>query len=156
MVVYLVVLEMGDIVLGMNLSYGGYLIYGVFVNFSGKFYNFVEYGVDKDIEWINYDEVCKLVLEYKFKFIVVGVLVYLRIIDFKKFKEIVDEVNVKLMVDMVYIVGLVVVGLYLNLVEYVDFVIIIIYKILCGLCGGMILCKEEYKKDIDKIIFFGI
>ncbi|HCV0585933.1 TPA: serine hydroxymethyltransferase [Staphylococcus aureus] len=156
MAVYLVALEMGDTVLGMNLSHGGHLTHGAPVNFSGKFYNFVEYGVDKDTERINYDEVRKLALEHKPKLIVAGASAYSRTIDFKKFKEIADEVNAKLMVDMAHIAGLVAAGLHPNPVEYADFVTTTTHKTLCGPRGGMILCKEEYKKDIDKTIFPGI
>ncbi|HCW7579392.1 TPA: serine hydroxymethyltransferase [Staphylococcus aureus] len=153
MAVYLVALEMGDTVLGMNLSHGGHLTHGAPVNFSGKFYNFVEYGVDKDTERINYDEVRKLALEHKPKLIVAGASAYSRTIDFKKFKEIADEVNAKLMVDMAHIAGLVAAGLHPNPVEYADFVTTTTHKTLRGPRGGMILCKEEYKKDIDKTIF---
>ncbi|HDF7290384.1 serine hydroxymethyltransferase [Staphylococcus aureus] len=156
MAVYLVALEMGDTVLGMNLSHGGHLTHGAPVNFSGKFYNFVEYGVDKDTERINYDEVRKLALEHKPKLIVAGASAYSRTIDFKKFKEIADEVNTKLMVDMAHIAGLVAAGLHPNPVEYADFVTTTTHKTLRGPRGGMILCKEEYKKDIDKTIFPGI
>ncbi|HDG9702239.1 TPA: serine hydroxymethyltransferase [Staphylococcus aureus] len=156
MAVYLVALEMGDTVLGMNLSHGGHLTHGAPVNFSGKFYNFVEYGVDKDTERINYDEVRKLALEHKPKLIVAGASAYSRKIDFKKFKEIADEVNAKLMVDMAHIAGLVAAGLHPNPVEYADFVTTTTHKTLRGPRGGMILCKEEYKKDIDKTIFPGI
>ncbi|COY20450.1 Serine hydroxymethyltransferase [Staphylococcus aureus] len=156
MAVYLVALEMGDTVLGMNLSHGGHLTHGAPVNFSGKFYNFVEYGVDKDTERINYDEVRKLALEHKPKLIVAGSSAYSRTIDFKKFKEIADEVNAKLMVDMAHIAGLVAAGLHPNPVEYADFVTTTTHKTLRGPRGGMILCKEEYKKDIDKTIFPGI
>ncbi|HDH5189683.1 TPA: serine hydroxymethyltransferase [Staphylococcus aureus] len=156
MAVYLVALEMGDTVLGMNLSHGGHLTHGAPVNFSGKFYNFVEYGVDKDTELINYDEVRKLALEHKPKLIVAGASAYSRTIDFKKFKEIADEVNAKLMVDMAHIAGLVAAGLHPNPVEYADFVTTTTHKTLRGPRGGMILCKEEYKKDIDKTIFPGI
>ncbi|QOB31202.1 serine hydroxymethyltransferase [Staphylococcus aureus] len=156
MAVYLVALEMGDTVLGMNLSHGGHLTHGAPVNFSGKFYNFVEYGVDKDTERINYDEVRKLALELKPKLIVAGASAYSRTIDFKKFKEIADEVNAKLMVDMAHIAGLVAAGLHPNPVEYADFVTTTTHKTLRGPRGGMILCKEEYKKDIDKTIFPGI
>ena len=156
MAVYLVALEMGDTVLGMNLSHGGHLTHGAPVNFSGKFYNFVEYGVDKDTERINYDEVRKLALEHKTKLIVAGASAYSRTIDFKKFKEIADEVNAKLMVDMAHIAGLVAAGLHPNPVEYADFVTTTTHKTLRGPRGGMILCKEEYKKDIDKTIFPGI
>ncbi|HDD6980432.1 TPA: serine hydroxymethyltransferase [Staphylococcus aureus] len=156
MAVYLVALEMGDTVLGMNLSHGGHLTHGAPVNFSGKFYNFVEYGVDKDTERINYDEVRKLALEHKPKLIVAGASAHSRTIDFKKFKEIADEVNAKLMVDMAHIAGLVAAGLHPNPVEYADFVTTTTHKTLRGPRGGMILCKEEYKKDIDKTIFPGI
>lgn len=156
MAVYLVALEMGDTVLGMNLSHGGHLTHGAPVNFSGKFYNFVEYGVDKDTERINYDEVRKLALEHKPKLIVAGASAYSTTIDFKKFKEIADEVNAKLMVDMAHIAGLVAAGLHPNPVEYADFVTTTTHKTLRGPRGGMILCKEEYKKDIDKTIFPGI
>ncbi|HDP2338755.1 TPA: serine hydroxymethyltransferase [Staphylococcus aureus] len=156
MAVYLVALEMGDTVLGMNLSHGGHLTHGAPVNFSGKFYNFVEYGVDKDTERINYDEVRKLALEHKPKLIVAGASAYSRTIDFKKFKEIADEVNAKIMVDMAHIAGLVAAGLHPNPVEYADFVTTTTHKTLRGPRGGMILCKEEYKKDIDKTIFPGI
>ncbi|HCZ0036854.1 TPA: serine hydroxymethyltransferase [Staphylococcus aureus] len=156
MAVYLVALEMGDTVLGMNLSHGGHLTHGAPVNFSGKFYNFVEYGVDKDTERINYDEVRKLALEHKPKLIVAGASAYSRTIDFKKFKEIADEVNAKLMVDMAHIAGLIAAGLHPNPVEYADFVTTTTHKTLRGPRGGMILCKEEYKKDIDKTIFPGI
>ncbi|EOC4771856.1 serine hydroxymethyltransferase [Staphylococcus aureus] len=156
MAVYLVALEMGDTVLGMNLSHGGHLTHGAPVNFSGKFYNFVEYGVDKDTERINYDEVHKLALEHKPKLIVTGASAYSRTIDFEKFKEIADEVNAKLMVDMAHIAGLVAAGLHPNPVEYADFVTTTTHKTLRGPRGGMILCKEEYKKDIDKTIFPGI
>ncbi len=156
MAVYLVALEMGDTVLGMNMSHGGHLTHGAPVNFSGKFYNFVEYGVDKDTERINYDEVRKLALEHKPKLIVAGASAYSRTIDFKKFKEIADEVNAKLMVDMAHIAGLVAAGLHPNPVEYADFVTTTTHKTLRGPRGGMILCKEEYKKDIDKTIFPGI
>ncbi|HGZ5497881.1 TPA: serine hydroxymethyltransferase [Staphylococcus aureus] len=156
MAVYLVALGMGDTVLGMNLSHGGHLTHGAPVNFSGKFYNFVEYGVDKDTERINYDEVRKLTLEHKPKLIVAGASAYSRTIDFKKFKEIADEVNAKLMVDMAHIAGLVAAGLHPNPVEYADFVTTTTHKTLRGPRGGMILCKEEYKKDIDKTIFPGI
>ena len=156
MAVYLVAIEMGDTVLGMNLSHGGHLTHGSPVNFSGKFYNFVEYGVDKETERINYDEVRRLALEHKPKLIVAGASAYSRTIDFKKFKEIADEVGAKLMVDMAHIAGLVAAGLHPNPVEYADFVTTTTHKTLRGPRGGMILCKEEYKKDIDKTIFPGI
>ncbi|MBL7574188.1 serine hydroxymethyltransferase [Staphylococcus saccharolyticus] len=156
MAVYLVAIEMGDTVLGMNLSHGGHLTHGSPVNFSGKFYNFVEYGVDKETELINYDEVRRLALEHKPKLIVAGASAYSRTINFKKFREIADEVGAKLMVDMAHIAGLVATGLHPNPVEYADFVTTTTHKTLRGPRGGMILCKEEYKKEIDKTIFPGI
>lgn len=156
MAVYLVALEHGDTVLGMNLSHGGHLTHGAPVNFSGQFYNFVEYGVDKENEQINYDEVLKAAKEHQPKLIVAGASAYSRTIDFKRFKEIADEVGAKLMVDMAHIAGLVAAGLHPNPVEYADFVTTTTHKTLRGPRGGMILCKEEYKKQIDKTIFPGI
>ncbi len=156
MAVYLVALEHGDTVLGMNLSHGGHLTHGSPVNFSGQFYNFVEYGVDKENEQIDYDEVLRVAKENKPKLIVAGASAYSRAIDFKRFKEIADEVGAKLMVDMAHIAGLVAVGLHQNPVEYADFVTTTTHKTLRGPRGGMILCKEEYKKQIDKKIFPGI
>ncbi|BGE81902.1 serine hydroxymethyltransferase [Staphylococcus petrasii] len=156
MAVYLVALEMGDTVLGMNLSHGGHLTHGSPVNFSGKFYNFVDYEVDKETEKIDYEAVRKLALEHKPKLIVAGTSAYSRELDFKKFKEIADEVGAKLMVDMAHIAGLVATGLHPNPVEYADFVTSTTHKTLRGPRGGLILCKEEYKKDIDKTIFPGI
>ena len=156
MAVYLVALEQGDTVLGMNLSHGGHLTHGAPVNFSGQFYNFVEYGVDEENEQIDYDEVLKVAKEHQPKLIVAGASAYSRTIDFKRFKEIADEVGAKLMVDMAHIAGLVAVGLHPNPVEYADFVTTTTHKTLRGPRGGMILCKEEYKKQIDKTIFPGI
>lgn len=156
MAVYLVALEHGDTVLGMNLSHGGHLTHGAPVNFSGQFYNFVEYGVDKENEQIDYDEVLKVAKESQPKLIVAGASAYSRTIDFKKFREIADAVGAKLMVDMAHIAGLVAVGLHPNPVEYADFVTTTTHKTLRGPRGGMILCKEEYKKQIDKTIFPGI
>lgn len=156
MAVYLVALEMGDTVLGMNLSHGGHLTHGSPVNFSGKFYNFVDYGVDKETEKIDYEVVRQLAHEHKPKLIVAGTSAYSRQLDFKKFKEIADEVGAKLMVDMAHIAGLVAAGLHPNPVEHADFVTTTTHKTLRGPRGGLILCKEEYKKDIDKTIFPGI
>ncbi|WP_436869479.1 serine hydroxymethyltransferase [Staphylococcus arlettae] len=156
MAVYLVALEHGDTVLGMNLSHGGHLTHGAPVNFSGQFYNFVDYGVDKDTEKIDYDEVLSIAKQHKPKLIVAGASAYPREIDFKRFKEIADEVGAKLMVDMAHIAGLVAVDLHQNPVEYADFVTTTTHKTLRGPRGGMILCKEEYKKEIDKKIFPGI
>ncbi|WP_145459744.1 serine hydroxymethyltransferase [Staphylococcus pettenkoferi] len=156
MAVYLVALKHGDTVLGMNLSQGGHLTHGAPVNFSGQFYNFVEYGVDKETEKIDYDEVRRLAQKHQPKLIVAGASAYSRQIDFKRFKEIADEVGAKLMVDMAHIAGLVAAGLHPNPVAYADFVTTTTHKTLRGPRGGMILCKEEYKKAVDKTIFPGI
>lgn len=156
MAVYFTVLEHGDTVLGMNLSHGGHLTHGSPVNFSGIQYNFVEYGVDKETHVINYDEVRQKALEHKPKLIVAGASAYPRIIDFKKFREIADEVGAYLMVDMAHIAGLVACGLHPNPVPYADFVTTTTHKTLRGPRGGMILCKEEFAKKIDKSIFPGI
>ncbi|MES3713831.1 serine hydroxymethyltransferase [Staphylococcus ureilyticus] len=156
MAVYLVALEHGDTVLGMNLSHGGHLTHGAPVNFSGQFYNFVEYGVDKESEQIDYDEVLKVAKTHQPKLIVAGASAYSKTIDFKRFREIADEVGAKLMVDMAHIAGLVAAGLHPSPVEYADFVTTTTHKTLRGPRGGMILCKEEYKKQIDKTIFPGI
>ncbi|PTI90605.1 serine hydroxymethyltransferase [Mammaliicoccus vitulinus] len=156
MAVYFVALEPGDTVLGMNLSHGGHLTHGAKVNFSGKLYNFVEYGVSKENEQIDYDEILKVAKESKPKLIVAGASAYPRQIDFKRFKEIADEVGAKLMVDMAHIAGLVAAGLHQNPIEYADFVTTTTHKTLRGPRGGMIFCKEEYAKEIDKTIFPGI
>ncbi|WP_239725006.1 MULTISPECIES: serine hydroxymethyltransferase [unclassified Mammaliicoccus] len=156
MAVYFVALEPGDTVLGMNLSHGGHLTHGAKVNFSGKLYNFVEYGVSKENEQIDYDEVLRVAKETQPKLIVAGASAYPRGINFKRFKEIADEVGAKLMVDMAHIAGLVAAGLHQNPVEYADFVTTTTHKTLRGPRGGMIFCKEEYAKEIDKIIFPGI
>ncbi|MCE5041590.1 serine hydroxymethyltransferase [Mammaliicoccus sciuri] len=156
MAVYFVALEPGDTVLGMNLSHGGHLTHGAKVNFSGKLYNFVEYGVSEENEQIDYEEILRVAKEEQPKLIVAGASAYPRQIDFKKFKEIADEVGAKLMVDMAHIAGLVAAGLHQNPVDYADFVTTTTHKTLRGPRGGMIFCKEEYAKEIDKTIFPGI
>lgn len=156
MAVYFVALEPGDTVLGMNLSHGGHLTHGAKVNFSGKLYNFVEYGVSEENEQIDYEEILRVAKEAQPKLIVAGASAYPRQIDFKKFKEIADEVGAKLMVDMAHIAGLVAAGLHQNPVDYADFVTTTTHKTLRGPRGGMIICKEEYAKEIDKTIFPGI
>ncbi|MEB8143257.1 serine hydroxymethyltransferase [Mammaliicoccus sciuri] len=156
MAVYFVALEPGDTVLGMNLSHGGHLTHGAKVNFSGKLYNFVEYGVSEENEQIDYEEILRVAKESQPKLIVAGASAYPRQIDFKKFKEIADEVGAKLMVDMAHIAGLVAAGLHQNPVDYADFVTTTTHKTLRGPRGGMIFCKEEYAKEIDKTIFPGI
>jgi glycine hydroxymethyltransferase len=156
MAVYFTILEQGDTVLGMNLSHGGHLTHGSPVNFSGIQYNFVEYGVDEDTHVINYDVVLEKAREHKPKLIVAGASAYPRAIDFKRFREIADEVGAYLMVDMAHIAGLVAAGLHQNPVPYADFVTTTTHKTLRGPRGGMILCKEEFAKKIDKSIFPGI
>ena len=154
--VYFAMLEPGDKVLGMNLSQGGHLTHGSPVNISGTYYNFVEYGVDKETETIDYEKVREIALEEKPKMIVAGASAYARAIDFKKFREIADEVGALLMVDMAHIAGLVAAGLHENPVPYADFVTTTTHKTLRGPRGGAILCKAEYAKAIDKAIFPGI
>ncbi|MCA1065464.1 serine hydroxymethyltransferase [Rossellomorea sp. AcN35-11] len=156
MAVYFTILEQGDTVLGMNLSHGGHLTHGSAVNFSGIQYNFVEYGVDEEKHLINYEDVRQKALEHKPKLIVAGASAYPRAIDFAKFREIADEVGAYLMVDMAHIAGLVAAGLHQNPVPYADFVTTTTHKTLRGPRGGMILCREEFAKKIDKSIFPGI
>ncbi|MDX8344157.1 serine hydroxymethyltransferase [Rossellomorea sp. YZS02] len=156
MAVYFTILEQGDTVLGMNLSHGGHLTHGSAVNFSGIQYNFVEYGVDEEKHLINYEDVRQKALEHKPKLIVAGASAYPRAIDFAKFREIADEVGAYLMVDMAHIAGLVAAGLHQNPVPYADFVTTTTHKTLRGPRGGMILCKEEFAKKIDKSIFPGL
>lgn len=156
MAVYFTILQPGDTVLGMNLSHGGHLTHGSAVNFSGRLYNFVSYGVNKETERIDYEEVRRLSLEYKPKLIVAGASAYSRIIDFKKLKEICDEVEAYFMVDMAHIAGLVATGAHPSPVPYADFVTSTTHKTLRGPRGGLILCKEKYAKALDKNIFPGI
>lgn len=156
MAVYFTILEHGDTVLGMNLSHGGHLTHGSPVNFSGIQYKFVEYGVDEVTHRINYEDVLEKAREHKPKLIVAGASAYPREIDFAKFREIADEVGAYLMVDMAHIAGLVAAGLHQNPVPYADFVTTTTHKTLRGPRGGMILCKEEFGKKIDKSIFPGI
>lgn len=156
MAVYFTILEPGDTVLGMNLSHGGHLTHGSPVNFSGVQYNFVEYGVDEITHLINYEDVREKALEHKPKLIVAGASAYPRQIDFKKFREIADEVGAYFMVDMAHIAGLVAAGLHPNPVPYADFVTSTTHKTLRGPRGGFILCKEKDGAAIDKAIFPGI
>jgi glycine hydroxymethyltransferase len=156
MAVYFAVLEPGDTVLGMDLSHGGHLTHGSPVNFSGKLFNFVSYGVDKETEVIDYEEVRRIAKEAKPKLIVAGASAYGRIIDFAKFKEIADEVGALLMVDMAHIAGLVAAGVHPSPVPYCDFVTTTTHKTLRGPRGGLILCKEKYAQVLNKNIFPGI
>lgn len=156
MAVYFTVLNPGDTVLGMDLSHGGHLTHGSPVNFSGKLFNFVSYGVDKETEEINYEEVRRIALECKPKLIVAGASAYSRTIDFKKFREICDEIGALFMVDMAHIAGLVAAGVHPNPVPYAEFVTSTTHKTLRGPRGGLILCREKYAKDLNKNIFPGI
>ncbi|ALA70258.1 serine hydroxymethyltransferase [Geobacillus stearothermophilus 10] len=156
MAVYFTVLEHGDTVLGMNLSHGGHLTHGSPVNFSGIQYNFVEYGVDPKTHVIDYDDVREKARLHRPKLIVAGASAYPRIIDFAKFREIADEVGAYLMVDMAHIAGLVAAGVHPNPVPYAHFVTTTTHKTLRGPRGGMILCQEQFAKQIDKAIFPGI
>ncbi|USG65423.1 serine hydroxymethyltransferase [Brevibacillus ruminantium] len=156
MAVYFTILQPGDTVLGMNLSHGGHLTHGSPVNFSGTLYNFVEYGVDEQSHRINYEDVRAKALEHKPKLIVAGASAYPRTIDFAKFREIADEVGAYFMVDMAHIAGLVAAGLHPNPVPHAHFVTTTTHKTLRGPRGGLILCKEEFAKAIDKSVFPGV
>ncbi|MBQ2753831.1 MAG: serine hydroxymethyltransferase [Clostridia bacterium] len=154
--VFFAVLNPGDTVLGMNLAHGGHLSHGSPVNISGKYFNIVPYGVDDVTHRIDYDKLRELALTHKPKLIVAGASAYSRIIDFEKFSEIAKEVGAYLMVDIAHIAGLVAAGLHPNPVPYADFVTTTTHKTLRGPRGGMILCKEEHAKLIDKAVFPGI
>ena len=154
--VYFAMLQPGDTVMGMSLSEGGHLTHGSPVNLSGKYFNFVSYGVDPVTHRIDYDKVLEIAKECKPKMIVCGASAYPRAIDFKKFREICDEVGAYLMVDMAHIAGLVAGGQHENPVPYSDFVTTTTHKTLRGPRDGMILCKEEYAKAIDKALFPGM
>lgn len=153
--VYFSMLEPGDTVLGMNLAEGGHLTHGSPVNMSGKYYHFVSYGVSPETGKIDYDALMKQALEVKPKLIVAGASAYPRVIDFERFREIADACGALLMVDMAHIAGLVAAGQHPNPVEWADIVTTTTHKTLRGPRGGMILCKEQYAKAIDKAIFPG-
>ena len=153
--VFFALLTPGDTVLSMSLADGGHLSHGSPVNISGKYFNIVPYGVDENTGVIDYEKVRELAIESKPKLILAGASAYPRTIDFKKFREIADEVGAYFMVDMAHIAGLVAAGLHPNPVEYADVVTTTTHKTLRGPRGGLILCKEEYAKAIDKAIFPG-
>ena len=155
MAVYFAMLKPGDTVMGLSLSNGGHLTHGSPVNMSGAYYNFVPYGVSPETETIDYEDVHRIALECRPKMIVSGASAYPRIIDFPKLKEIADEVGALLMIDMAHIAGLVAAGEHPSPVPYADFVTTTTHKTLRGPRGGMILCREEYAKAIDKAIFPG-
>ncbi len=152
---YFALAEFGDTVMGMNLAEGGHLTHGSPVNYSGKAYKFVSYGVNEETGMIDYGEVRKIALECKPKIIVAGASAYPRAIDFAKFREICDEVGAYLMVDMAHIAGLVAAGEHMSPVPYADVATTTTHKTLRGPRGGLILCKEKYAKQIDKAIFPG-
>ena len=156
MAVYMSVLQPGDMVLGMDLSHGGHLTHGSPVNFSGKLYKFISYGVDKDTEVIDYEELRRIAVENKPKMIVAGASAYPRVIEFEKIKQIADEIGAYFMVDMAHIAGLVATGFHPSPVPFADFVTTTTHKTLRGPRGGAILCKEKYAKVIDKTIFPGM
>ncbi|MGB9661847.1 MAG: serine hydroxymethyltransferase [Moorellaceae bacterium] len=154
--VYLAVLKPGDTVLGMNLAHGGHLTHGSPVSLSGKYFNFVFYGVSPSTGRIDYDQVADLARRHRPKLIIAGASAYPRIIDFARFREIADEVGALLMVDMAHIAGLVAAGVHPSPVPYAQFVTSTTHKTLRGPRGGLILCREEYAAAIDKAVFPGI
>lgn len=156
MAVYMAVLNPGDTVLGMSLDAGGHLTHGHKLNFSGMNYHFVPYGVNKETECLDYDEIERLALEYHPKLIVSGASSYSRIIDFKRIREICDKVGALMMVDMAHIAGLIAAGDHPSPVEYADFVTSTTHKTLRGPRGGLILCKEKYASLLDKRVFPGM
>ncbi len=156
MAVYSAVLKPGDKVLGMNLAHGGHLTHGSPVNFSGQLYQFIPYGVDEKTHLIRYDEVRELARQHRPRLIVAGASAYPRAFDFAALREIADEVGAYLMVDMAHIAGLVATGLHPSPIPYAHFVTTTTHKTLRGPRGGMILCQEEFAKEIDKAIFPGI
>ncbi len=156
MAVYMTVLKPGDTILGMDLAHGGHLSHGAKVNFSGKIYNVVYYGLNPDTELIDYDQVYRLAKEHKPKLIVAGASAYPRVIDWERFAQIAEDVGAYLMVDMAHYSGLIAGGVYPNPVPYSHFVTSTTHKTLRGPRGGFILCKSEFAKDIDKSVFPGI
>lgn len=156
MAVYFALLDPGDLVLGMRLDQGGHLTHGSKVNMSGKYYNFMSYGVKKDDETIDYEVLEELIAEHQPKLVVVGASAYPRAIDFKRISEACKKADVKMMVDMAHIAGLVAAGMHESPVPYADVVTTTTHKTLRGPRGGLILCKEELAKKIDKAVFPGI
>jgi glycine hydroxymethyltransferase len=156
MAVYMCFLKPGDTVLGMNLSHGGHLTHGHPINFSGKLYNIIGYNVGRETETIDYDELLELSKQHKPKMIIAGASAYPRIIDFKKFREAADAAGAILMVDIAHIAGLVVAGIHPSPIPYADFVTSTTHKTLRGPRGGLIMCKKEYAKDLDREVMPGI
>ena len=156
MAVYYSVLEPGDTILAMSLAEGGHLTHGHPMNFSGRFFNIVPYGVNKEDEQIDYDEVARLAEEHKPRMLVAGASAYSRIIDFPRLKKIADSVGAYLTVDMAHIAGLVAAGCHPSPVPHADFVTTTTHKTLRGPRGGMVLCKEKFAADLDRQVFPGI
>ncbi len=156
MAVYLTLLQPGDTVLGMNLSHGGHLTHGHPLNFSGKLYTIVPYGVRKDDERIDYDELDRLADEHKPKMIIVGASAYPRVIDFSRFRRTADRVGAVVFTDMAHIAGLVAAGVHPSPVPHSDFVTTTTHKTLRGPRGGLVLCRERYAKDLDRTVFPGV
>ncbi len=156
MAVYLAMLKHGDTIMSMDLSHGGHLSHGSPVNFSGKLFNIVPYGVSKETKTIDYDALMELAREKKPKLIVSGASAYPRELDFKRFREIADEVGALLVADIAHIAGLVVARIHCDPIPYADFVTTTTHKTLRGPRGGMIMCREEYAKDVDRSVFPGI
>ena len=156
MAVYFAMLDPGDTILTMNLDHGGHLTHGHKINFSGKLYNVVSYGVDPDTEMIDYDQAARLAREYKPRMIVAGASAYPRIINFDRFREIADDVGAYLMADIAHIAGLVAAGYHPDPIPLCEFVTMTNHKTLRGPRGGMVLCREEFGKVIDRNVFPGI
>jgi glycine hydroxymethyltransferase len=156
MAVYFTLIKPGDTVLGMNLAAGGHLTHGYKINFSGVFYNPVNYGVDPETEQLDYAEIERLAIEHKPALIIAGASAYSRTIDFKKFREIADKVGAKLLVDMAHIAGLIAAGLHPSPFEWADVVTSTTHKTLRGPRGGIIICKKEYARAIDRSVMPGI
>jgi len=153
---YLALLKPGDTVLAFKLDHGGHLTHGMKINYSGHYYNFVHYGVDPETEQLNYDNIAELAQEHKPKMIVTGASAYPRLFDFARLREIADSIDAYLLMDMAHIAGLVAVGLHPDPIPYCDVVTTTTHKTLRGPRGGMILCKEEHAKAIDRAVFPGI
>src|SRR5262244_113847 len=156
MTVYLSVLKPGDTYLGMNLAHGGHLSMGSPVNFSGILYRVIPYGVSEKTETIDYDELERLAKEHRPRMIIAGASAYPRIIDYARFRKIADEIGAYLMVDMAHIAGLVAAGIHPSPVPHADFVTTTTHKTLRGPRGGMVLCREQYAKDLDRTVFPGV
>ncbi len=156
MAVYFTLLKPGDTVLGMNLAHGGHLTHGHPLNFSGKLYNIVPYGVRKDDEQIDYDEFERLAREHKPKMIIVGASAYPRVFDFERMGRVAREVGAPMVTDMAHFAGLVATGIHPSPVPHSDFVTTTTHKTLRGPRGGMVLCRSQYAKDLDRSLFPGV